>query len=442
MKGTALGLGWLLTCTALSIPPAPQDEPGPAGPNIVLLISDDQDYEHFGFLGHPLVRTPALDSLASQGTVFPRAYVPPRCRPSLAVLLTGRWPHQSGITFNNGQAPLESEGSLPNRLAGAGYATFLGGKYWGRDYAAMGFQHPAERNADFVREGQNDLWAFFDEYAGKQPLFVWWAPSIPHTPHDPPNRHRRTYAKAPVEIPAWYRGKPGRYRSAERLGYAMAAWLDEGVAQLLERLEAAGELENTLFLFLVDNGWANGLVSKGSAFEKGVRTPLIVSWPGRVPAGQVLEHLVDSVDVFPTVLDYAGLPIPEDLAGTSLRPLIEEPELEGRHAIFGAVYLQQREHGRPEEDAYALYASTPEWKYIVYLQDVDGDEDKLTTGLLAAPFRRSRGDEDLFHLPDDPYELTNLAADEAHAERIEALRGELLAWWQESGGGPLDLPPR
>jgi len=435
-------LGWLLPWTALTVLPAPQDEAARARPNIVLLISDDQDYEQFGFMGHPVVETPALDTLAAQGTVFRRAYVPPRCRPSLAVLLTGRWPHQNGITFNRGQAPLAAEGSLPNRLADAGYATFLGGKYWGKDHVAMGFQYPAERNESFVREGQADLWAFLDEHAGKQPFFVWWAPSIPHTPHVPPNRHRRKYAKVPVEIPAWYQGKPGRYRSAERLCYSMDAWLDEGVAELVERLSAAGELENTLFLFLVDNGWANGLVSKGSAFEKGVRTPLIVSWPGHVAGGQELEHLVDSVDVFPTLLDYAGLPIPEDLAGVSLRPWIENPELAGRPAIYGAVYLQQRLNDRPEEDAYGLFVSTPEWKYIVYLQDVDGDVQNLTTGVIAPPFRRGRGDEDLFHLSDDPYELTNLAADEAQAGRIEAFRAELLEWWRTSGGGPLELPPR
>ena len=169
----------------------------PAGqPNIVLLISDDDDHEHFGFMGSEIAQTPTLDTLAAAGTVFTTAYCPaPLCRPSLASMLSGRMPHQHGIYGNyldrggpgNDTIKLDPAGSLPKRLSDAGYATYATGKYWEGDAREMGFTHgAAEASGEgfrrFVRGGQQELFEFIDEQGAAKPMFIWWAPLIPHTP--------------------------------------------------------------------------------------------------------------------------------------------------------------------------------------------------------------------------------------------------------------------
>ena len=103
-------------------------------------------------------------------------------------------------------------------------------------------------------------------------------------------------------------------RNKEQLSYAMEAWLDDGVAKLVAKLKAIGQLDNTMFVFVIDNGWCNGLVSKGSPFEKGVRTPVFFSLPGTVKAAQRFDGLVSTNDIYPTILDYAGVAAPKTAA--------------------------------------------------------------------------------------------------------------------------------
>jgi len=433
-------------------------------PNVVLVLADDQDYEHLGFLGNPLAHTPTLDSLAEQGVVFPTAHVPvARCRPSQAALLSGRWPHQSGIYYNHGPRELDPEGSLPRRLRDAGYATYLGGKYWEGDPRAMGFERDAgyrprdSRGAwaplSFVRRDQSDLFAFIGENAGERPLFVWWAPVLPHPPHDPPERFLELVDAEAIPVPAGFTGDVAEYRRRERLSLAMVAWFDEGLGQLVEALRDAGEYEDTLFVFLIDNGWANGHVSKGSVFEKGVRTPLVFTWPAGLPGGERRPDLVSTLDVFPTILDLVGLPVPAQAAGRSLRarlvgggdPAHEGPE--ARDVLYGAAYPQSAtplgQRGKtPEREVLALYARTRRWKVVLYLRDVRREHDELLglQTILADYPERRRGDVDLFDLEADPYERHDVADD--HRELVDELLAGALRWWRDTGGGALDLPPR
>ncbi len=172
-------------------------------PNIVFIISDDQDNEHLGFMGNEAVHTPNLDRLATSGAVFTTAHLPmSRCHPTLASFLSGRWPHQSGIYYNYGTAKQSPKNSLPRLLRDAGYATYVEGKYWEGDPREMGFTHGAGKTAQkFVRKGQDDLFSFIDERGGKQPLFIWWAPLLPHTPHNPPRKYLDLFEKDEVPVP-------------------------------------------------------------------------------------------------------------------------------------------------------------------------------------------------------------------------------------------------
>ena len=421
-------------------------------PNIVLLLSDDQDFEQLGFLGHPAARTPTLDALAEAGVVFTTAHVAAsRCRPSLASLLSGRFPHQHGIFYNEGPATLDPESSLPRLLEEAGYATFLGGKFWEGEPSAMGFQ--AGRDDDgFVRAGQAELFRFIDEHAGREPLFLWWAPVIPHWPHDPPPEVLARIDEAAIPVPAYFAGDPAEFRAEERPFLAMGAWLDDGVRALREKLAEAGVLEDTLFVFLIDNGSATGTVSKGSVFEKGLRTPVVVSWPRGIAGGARSDELVSSVDEYATLLDYAGVRVPTDRPGRSLRPMLEGlagvygGDSVGRDVLCGAMYPRAAavDDPSPAANVLALYARTKEWKYVLYFRRLNERTDEMfrVKSVLAPSLERAPGDEDLFQLVEDPYEQRDLSHEPAHAEILRALRERALAWWEETGGVPLQPPRR
>jgi len=233
----------------------------------------------------------------------------------------------------------------------------------------------------------------------------------------------------------------------ERTLLAMDAWLDEGIAQLIEKLEELGEHENTVYAFLIDNGWANGCVSKGWAHDKGLRTPMIVTWPKGLEGGARYSDLVSPVDLYATFLDLAQVPIPEHCQGRSLRPRLEGAPFEQRAALYGALYPLEatRLPTDPARDAYALWARDERWKYILTLRDVhagagDGDEREDIKVHLAPDFVRRRGEVELYDLGDDPYERRNLAAEPGQAARLTRFREEVLAWWRATGGGPLDLP--
>ena len=322
--------------------------------------------------------------------------------------------------------------SLAHLLRQGGYATFGGGKWWQGHPRDGGFQRHAfgnpedhDTNLRFVREDQQGLADFVDEFAGRKPLFVWWAPVLPHTPHRPPERYQELVDRAAIPIPPWYTGDVKEYRMREFRSLAMGAWLDAGIAEARAILEAAGELENTLFVFLVDNGWSVGLVAKGSPFEKGVRTPVVFSWPGHLAPARH-DTPITALDVYPTLLDFAGVPVPEGTAGRSLRPVLEGREEPRTGPLCGAAYVWNSMHDepRPAEEAFALYARDERWKYVLYLRDLTAEDyDRTGMGLevaaervglrvvLGEPVVRRRGHEDLYDLRADPLELNDLSAE-------------------------------
>ncbi|MBC8354080.1 MAG: sulfatase-like hydrolase/transferase [Planctomycetes bacterium] len=415
-------------------------------PNIVFIISDDHDNEHLGFMGNQDVHTPNLDRLAKAGAVFTTAHLPmSRCHPTLASFLSGRWPHQSGIYYNYGTAKLSPTNSLPSLLRDVGYATYVEGKYWEGEPREMGFTHGAGKTAQrFVRKGQDDLFAFIDERGGKQPLFIWWAPLIPHTPHNPPQKYLDLFEKDKIPVPDYISNENRKeFVKKERLSFAMEAWLDDGVGQLEGKLREKGLYDNTMFVFVIDNGWCNGRASKGSPFEKGVRTPVFFTWPGKIKSEQRFDQLTSTLDIYPTILNYARAEIPDTAAGNNLRPIIDGKSEANREQLFGAIYPAFVTKGdeRPERDAYAIYARDEQWKCIFYLQDVrqSGNQKYFRIQSIVTDYpTRNVGDEDLFDLRDDPYELKNLAGDARNAERIAAMKAAALAWWRETGGKPFD----
>jgi len=159
---------------------------------------------------------------------------------------------------------------------------------------------------------------------------------------------------------------------------------------------------------------------------------------------------VSPVDLYATILDFAGAPIPEHCVGTSLRPRIEGRPFEPRQALYGALYPYRptEENADAARDAYGLWARTERWKYVLALKDVhavadagsdEGEREDVKVSL-APDFERKRGDEELYDLAADPYERANLAARPEHAELKARLKREILEWWRATGGGALDVP--
>ena len=398
-------LVWTLTTTGLKA----EDRP----PNVVLLIGDDHGYPYFGFMGDTNVETPTMDAIARGGVTFSQGHVTvPYCRPSLRTMITGLYPVQYQMRLNahierrkredRSYASLSKQeqrmwlsvekangmrifDTLPRLLKEQGYVSWQGGKWWensyrngyfdegmteGWDMSLFGtddFFHEmmgAEGN-ELVRETMDPLFEFVDDHAD-EPMFIWFGPMLPHTPFDAPYKYRKYYEDRDLTESA-------------RQYYANITWWDDGVGQLLDFFEKRGLLEDTLFIYLSDNGWeqdaddeywypealadfdseylTGGFGGKGSLFDLGLRTPIIFYWKGKLDSRFNDTSLVSSLDLVPTILDIAGARVPEGLHGYSLRPLLDgSGELDERTEIVS--YSNNRrdevhEMGRPAE-GYAV----------------------------------------------------------------------------------------
>jgi arylsulfatase A-like enzyme len=328
-------------------------------PNIVVILSDDQGWMDYGFMGHEDIETPHLDKLAASSVLFERGYVAsPLCRPSLASILTGRMPSEHGITGNDVDAyhnrealdkPLRSAfhkfPTFVKLLAANGYLAHQSGKWWEGSFQDGGFTdgmtqggRHGDKGLAIGRGGIKPITDFLD-HATKEnkPFLVWYAPFLPHTPHDPPPRLLEKYTRQ------------GRAADVAKY-YAMCEWFDETCGGLLDDLERRGLRENTLVIYLCDNGWAAAsqneddpnqklwkdyaLRSKSSPFEMGIRTPVMLSWPDRFKALRTSD-LAHAIDIFPTIAAAAGIETPKGLSGINL---LDETARKNRDTVFGVAH--------------------------------------------------------------------------------------------------------
>jgi uncharacterized sulfatase len=417
-----------------------------APPNVVLILGDDQAYTDYGFMGHPLIKTPNLDKLAASGALFTRGYVPTAlCRPSLATLITGRYAHQHGITGNDPSpavTPMNSpeypklreqlishidrQPTLPKLLAQSGYISHQSGKWWEGSYKrggftqgmTRGFPEPGGRHGDdglkIGREGMEPVLRFIDDATSQnKPFFVWYAPLLPHAPHNPPER-----------LLAKYRGKVPSLQVAKY--YAMCEWFDETCGQLLDYLDSKNLRQNTLVVYLADNGWiqdpkGNGYAprSKQSPYEGGVRQPIIFSWPAVIKP-QKREELASSIDFVPTVLSAVGASPPSGLPGLDLLPLIRDGKPLSRDTIYGEGFAHDiADIENPEETLLYRWAIEGNWKLLLTYDGV--------VGRYASSHPRTERRPQLFDLAADPHENTNLAAQ--HPEIVTRLAKKIADWW-------------
>jgi arylsulfatase A-like enzyme len=412
-----------------------------------LIVSDDQGWADHGFMGHPVVKTPNVDRLAAESMVYTRGYnVTSVCRPSLASYAIGRFPHQSGVTSNDppgdrsaardpaARAAMEevfaSHRTVPALLGDIGYLSLQTGKWWEGDPRDHGFTiamthgdvsrggRHGDEGLTIGREGLQPIDEFLD-LAGEEgaPFFLWYAPFMPHTPHTPPERLLAKYEAddRPVAI--------ARY-------YAMIEWFDETVGDLLNALDQRGLRDNTLVLYIVDNGWLQAAdpreqgktPGKMSPYDAGIRTPVMVRWPGRVDPGRDEQTLVSGVDVAPTILRAAGLEPMRSMQGLDLT---DRAALARREVVFASLSAHTSVDIRnPVANLkYRMAIDRDGWKLI--LPYAPNQDVPLTIDGVVGEWARL--EPELYNLHDDPTETTDLAS--ARPEIVSRLRGLIDDWW-------------
>lgn len=432
--------------------------------NVVFILTDDQGVWAAGCYGNPEIRTPHLDRLAESGARFTSFFcASPVCSPARASLLTGRIPSQHGVHdwVRGGNIAardlpehlhcdsieaveyLEGERCYPEVLAAAGYTCGLSGKWHCGDSLrpqagfTHWFAHPQEgvsyyNDALMVRDGRlvqtegyfsdvitDDALAFITANRDR-PFYLSLHFTAPHAPWDchPPDLVE-SYADCPFEsCPQEPRHPWARTHTRDHLGcrgslqgyFAAVTGMDANVGRVLDHLKALGLRDNTLVIFTSDNGHScghHGFWGKGNGtfplnmYENSVKVPFLASHPGRIPPGQVNDSLLSAYDVFPTLLAYVGLPIP-DRPKRPGRPFV--PALLGQPQAHRDSVVVHSEYGP------VRMIRTHEWKYV---------------------HRYPFGPCELYDLVKDPGERTNLYDNPANRTLIGDLQKRLNRWFVE-----------
>ena len=422
-------------------------------PNVVFILGDDQSWKDYGFMGSKKVDTPHIDDLAKNSLVFKRGYVAaPICRPSLASMATGLFPHQHGITGNdvfksNNRAKLDlpfrkgfhQKRSFIKELVKLGYLAHQSGKWWEGSWKDGGFTHGMThgdpkrggRHGDaglkIGRNGLKPITDFVEHAQNEQKQFLlWYAPFLPHTPHNPPERLLKKYHKD---------GRPldqAKY-------YAMCEWFDETVGKLLGYLDKQRLRENTLVVFTCDNGWSTvssnaedpnqklfrgyAQRTKGSPYEGGIRNPILLSWPKQITPKDSPD-LAHAVDLFPTIVSAAGGKVPPELPGIDL---LNEPIRKERNTIFGVNHsTHNMTLGNPDDTLQYIWCIVGKWKLIKRYQGKD------ISSHYSALHQWDTSAYHLYDLEKDPNELNDLA--DSMPKRVEKMSAKIDQWRKDTRG--------
>ena len=418
-------------------------------PNLILVMTDDQGYGDLGCHGNPVLKTPELDKLHSESIRFTDFHVSPFCTPTRAALMTGNHPGYTGAyRTSSGRTMMHpDEKTVAHLFADAGYVTGMVGKwhlgdnaphrpqdrgfqdvvwhrcggigqasdYWGNDY----FDDTYERNGTFEKfEGYcTDVWfregLRFVEQNRNKPFFLYLALNAPHGPYRVP--------------PEWAQPYKGNKQVANPNFYGMIANIDFNMGRLRSRLNELGLAENTILVFMTDNGTSAGAKFKGldseplkgynagmrgkksSVYDGGHRVPFFVYWPkGGLTGGKDINTIAAHIDVLPTLADLCDIPVPDGYEpdGISLKPLLDgskQPSKRGFHVIqfhggAGGRALPSEPH------AYSVVL-TERWRLV----NSDG--------------------QSLYDIQADPAQRNDVSAQ--HPDVVEKLRAAYMPFWDK-----------
>jgi N-acetylglucosamine-6-sulfatase len=371
-------------------------------PNILFILSDDHRWDFLSSTGHPFLQTPGLDRLARQGILFSNAFVTTAlCSPSRASFLTGQYAHTHGVR-NNLTTWNDDNVTFLERIKNAGYDTaFIGkwhmpgrlphlrgvdhfatftaqagqGQYWNCPILVDGVERPSRK--PYITEELTDLALAFIEKPRENPFCLYLAHKAVHHDFSPPPDLAHLYddwkAPLPKEADPWvtstrgamWAGTLGPLESLYKNYCRVVVALDREIGRLLNRLDELDLAEDTVVVYAGDNGYFWGehrLVDKRWAYEESIRIPFIVRHPRLIPyAGRRAEQMVLNIDLAPTLLELAGLPVPGDMEGQSFLPVLESPRVKGRKAWL-YEYFKDFPYNVPEIKA----VRTGQHMYIEY----------------------------------------------------------------------------
>jgi arylsulfatase A-like enzyme len=405
----------------------------PTMPNFVVFIADDHGDGDLGCYGNTSIRTPCIDRLASEGIRFDAAFLTTSsCSPSRASILTGRYPHNTGAEDLHQPLP-DDQRTVAAYLRAADYTCAAVGKWHLGDAEREQWETIVECNGADIEPRSLELLA---SLPATRPFFLWIASTDPHRPyqlktidqpHDP----------SVVTVPAYLPDHPS-IRKELALYYDEITRFDHCVGAVCGRLEQMGYARNTVVVYLSDNGMPFPR-AKTTLYDSGIRTPLIVRWPGQVAAGRTSDALISSIDLAPTLLALAGVQ-QTTMQGRSMKPLLLGDSDDGREAVFGEANWH-------DFDQFTRAVRTVDFKLIrnYYWQrplwnSVDSINSITWQGLLecrqlnrltgpqAFLFRQPRPYEELYDLRHDPLELNNLVDDPRYTDQLARLRTQLDNW--------------
>jgi len=446
-------------CALLAWPLAADERP-----NVIVIVADDLGWNDVGYHGGD-IDTPSLDLLAREGMQLDRFYTTPICSPTRAALMTGRDPMRLGVAYgvimpwdSNGVHP--DEHFMPQSFRAAGYQTAMVGKwhlghaqqtyhpnergfehFYGHLHTEVGFYPPFSNQGgkDFQRNGvsinddgyetfllADEVSRYIRERNKQKPFFVYMPFLAPHTPLDAPEDLQKKYKDINTDLAparsgttdttremAKKRGEP----SARPMYAAVVDAMDQAIGQVLETLQQEGIDDNTIVLFMSDNGGAAYSLGgadnaplrggKGETFEGGIRVISLLRWPDQIPAGSKLEQIMSVMDVFPTLAEAAGINANNrrPLDGRSMWPAISEGKTQAREDyLYFASEIPIYGH-------FNLTAFNDEWKLV----------QEIEQGQLTTEVRNY-----LFRIGEDPNEYHNLA--EQHPEVVAELTQRIQHW--------------
>lgn len=426
-------------------------------PNILLIVSEDNGPE-LGCYGQPYVETPVLDRLAAEGIRFERAYVPQAgCSQSRAALLTGLYPHQNGqiglATWKFGLYD-EATPNLVRSLKKVGYRTGIIGKLHINPREAFPFDFEAISNSNFSRKNH-------DQYAIKAREFIESSEEPFFLSVNYPDAHRPFLAQVdgvPAEplteedvTPLAYFGLDTPELRRQTANYLNCMnRLDVQVGKLLDVLKESGKGGDTLIVYMGDHG-ADMLRGKRTSYEGGVRVPLIVSWAGKIEAGQVRQELVSTLDLMPTFLDVAGAESVDRLPGLNLVPMFDGTKVNWRSYLFTEYHTHSAHNFYPQrtvrDERFKLIRNlmpgsvNPGYDFT---RRKFFEEKREVVAAAPDPVRSAYAlmerppEYELYDLEADPHEFINLAERGEHAEVLERLQDELNRWRKETQDPMLD----
>jgi len=418
-------------------------------PNIIVLVTDDQRAGTLGCAGNPIIQTPNMDALASNGVMFTNAFVTTSiCASSRASIFSGQWTARHGIKdFRTHFTPEALTQTYPMLLRGAGYRTGFVGKYgvgsardlpvdkydYWRGFPGQGKYENKDENGNYIhmtRRMGNQAIEFLQGCSQDQPFCLSVSFKAPHCQDGDPRQfipdpvyndlyEDVTIPRPETADPKYFNALPPFLRDSEARNrwkirfaddemyqrsvknyYRLITGVDKAIGRMRDVLREKGLDEDTIIVVIGDNGFylgEYGLAGKWYPHEKSIRVPLFVYDP-RAPKGRrgrKLEHMALNVDVAPTVLDLAGVGVPDVMQGRSLAPLLRGKTSEWRTEFY---YEHPFEH---KAIAKSEAVRTNRWKYMRYPQ---------------------YGHEELYDLRNDPNEVRNLAGEAAYGKTLESLR--------------------